>query len=247
MRELYDYIFKRRSVRKYYKELCLSDKDLDEIKQDIEKLIPLDSGIKTAYEIVKREETTAKFGEYCLILYSENKPFYLFNAGYLLEQMDLLLASRDIGACWYGMAKPKTKRTDGLEYVIMLAFGKSNSQGFRSNVSQFNRKEQAEIWEGEFFRDICHAARLAPSACNTQPWRIASDSTGIKVYRKSDIKSFIPLMKLPYFNSIDMGIFLCFLEIALLEKGYSFDRQLKMQENNPIGSRLIEIAEYSIK
>ncbi len=245
MKELYDMIFKRKSMRKFDETLALTEDELKKIQQKTEKLIPLVHDIKIRFEIVKRADTTAKRGEYCLQLYSEKKPLYLLNAGYLLEQMDLFLASYEIGACWYALAKPKETQLDGLDYVIMLAFGKSCPEDFRKKVSDFKRKSREEIWQGEFNSDVIQAVRLAPSACNTQPWRIASSSDRIKVCRNTKIKSFIPAAKLPYYNSIDMGICLCFLEIAMIEKWYAFDRTLISQENS--NKELLKIAEYSIK
>jgi nitroreductase len=245
MEELYNMIFKRKSMRKFDEILFLTEEELVEIKQKTEKLISLVDDIKVIFEIVERASTTAKRGQYCMLMYSEKKPNYLLNAGYLLEQMDLILASHDIGVCWYALAKAKEIQLDDLDYVIMLAFGKSRPHDFRKEVSEFKRKNSEEIWKGDFNSDVIEAVRLAPSACNTQPWRIASDSNCIKVYRNTMVKSFIPPSKLPYYNSIDMGICLCFLEIAMSQKGYEFDRTIITEENSHL--ELLEIASYEIK
>ncbi len=245
MKELYEIIFKRKSIRKFDGALFLTEEELVKIKQKIESLIPLVDDIKVKLEIVERSNTTAKRGEYCLLIYSENKPHYLLNSGYLLEQMDLFLTSYDIGVCWYALAKAKKMQVDSLDYVIMLAFGKSRPQDFRREVSQFKRKSIDEIWKGDFDTEVKDSVRLAPSACNTQPWRIISDSNCIKVYRNRNVKSFIPDSKLPYYNSIDIGICLCFLEIAMSKKGYEFERILITEENSQL--ELLEIATYNIK
>jgi len=230
MNELYDVIFKRKSIRKFDETLLLTEEELAEIEQQTEKIIPLVENIKVKIERTKRTNTTAKYGEYCLLLYSEKNPFYLLNAGYLLEQMDLFLSAKEIGVCWYGMAKTKVKQVDGLEYVIMLAFGKSHPEDFRKNGLGFNRKSKEEIWKGEFDADVIEAVRLAPSACNTQSWRFESDSKSIHVFRTKKIKSLIPAVFLSYYNRIDLGIALCFLELALTKKGFSFDRTLLTEE-----------------
>jgi len=244
MEELYDMIFKRKSVRKFDEELLVSEEELEEIKQKVESLIPLDKDIRVTFRIVKRTETTSKRGEYCLLMYSEQKVHYLLNAGYMLEQMDLYLASLDIGSCWYALAKTTELRYDGLDYVIMMAFGKSRPEDFRKDLSKCNRKDSKTIWKGEFDPGIADVVRYAPSACNTQPWRVVSDNHCIKVYRSTLVKSFMPVNKLPYYNSIDMGIFLCFLEIALRHSNYAFDRILT-KEQNP-NNENIEIAAYNI-
>lgn len=225
--------------------LSLTEDELREVKQTTEKLIPLINDIKVRFKVVERANTTAKRGEYCLLMYSGKKPLYLLNAGYMQEQMDLLLTLHEIGVCWYALAKPKGTQLNGLDYVIMLTFGKSRPQDFRNNISEFKRKSREELWQGDFDSDVTEAVRLAPSACNTQPWRIVSNSNCIKVYRNTKIKSFIPPSKLPYYNSIDMGICLCFLEISVIKKGYEFDRRLILQEK--FSPDLLKIASYSIK
>ena len=245
MKELYDAIFKRKSIRKFDETLFLTEEELAAIKQEIDKIIPLVDDIRVKFEIVKRENTTAKRGEYCLLMYSEKKPNYLLNAGYMLEQIDLLLTSRDIGVCWYALAKTQKGQVDNLDYVIMLAFGKCHPNNFRRGISEFKRKDRGEIWKGEFNSDVIEAVRLAPSACNTQPWRVVSNSNWINLYRNTKIKSFIPASKLPYYNSIDMGICLCFLDIALIQKGYEFDRILIAEDSSNLD--LLEIAAYNIK
>ena len=51
-------------------------------------------------------KTSCKRGEeYCILLYSEKKGDYLRNIGYIGEQLDLYLASLNIGACGLGSAK----------------------------------------------------------------------------------------------------------------------------------------------
>jgi len=232
-------------MRRFDKNLSLTEGELRDISRRTEKLVPLAKDIGVRFEIVKRQDTTARFGEHCLLMYSERKPFYLLNAGYMLEQMDLFLPSLDIGACWLGMAKAKGNRPEGMDYVIMLAFGRSRPQDFRSGVSEFKRKKKEEIWQGDFDNDVTEAVRLAPSACNTQPWRIASGDGLIKVYRSTRIISFIPPSELPFFNSIDLGICLCFLETAMAKKGHLFERNLIGEEKPDAG--LLRIAEYVLK
>jgi hypothetical protein len=245
MKELYDMIFKRRSVRHYDPALYLTDSQLDAVLGQTQNLAALDSGIETAFEIVKREETSAKFGEYCLLFYSDKKPNYLANAGYMLEQMDLFMEKNNIGVCWYGLAKPKEEKRGGLHYVIMLAFGGSKPEIFRTEITQFNRKEFAEIWQGDFDAEVSQAVRLAPSACNTQPWFIVSAHHMLTVYRNTKVRSFIPAAFLSYFNTIDIGICLCMLEIALMKTGAAYERQ--MVPDAEIKDGLIEIAQYTLQ
>lgn len=244
MDKFYDMIFKRKSMRKFDETLSVSKDELTQIKQQLEHLIPLQDGIETQFKIVERNETTCKRGEYCLLMYSEQKPHYLLNAGYMLEQMDLFLTSIDIGVCWYGFGKIKEIKNSELDFVIMLAFGKSHKKDFRKDMYKSKRKPCDIIWRGNFNEDVVNLVRYAPSSCNMQPWRVVSKEKSLKVYRTTDVNSIMPLNKRPYYNSIDMGIFLLFIEIILSKNNYLFKRELCIEEN--LDKLDIEIATYTI-
>ena len=61
MNELYNMIYKRKSIRKFDSSLSVSDEELELIKSQFEKVIPLILEIKIKFEIVKKSETTAKY------------------------------------------------------------------------------------------------------------------------------------------------------------------------------------------
>ncbi len=244
MKELYQQLARRKAMRKFDCGLTLSREAQKEILALTETLIPLTEGIEVKFRLVEKGGTTAKFGGYCLLLYSGKQPHYLLNAGYLLEQVDLLLAARDIGCCWLGLAKPDIPQYEGLDYVIMLTLGKSKPQDFRGGSRDFRRKSLDKIWSGAFDPLVTEAVRLAPSACNCQPWRFASAENKIQVYREPHPKTFIPPSQRPFLNSIDLGIALCFLDIALLHGDYAFSRVL--QDGEEAAKGWLRIAEYQI-
>lgn len=62
-------------------------------------------------------------------------------------------------------------------------------------------------------------------------------------YRTTNIKSIIPKDKVAFYNSIDMGIFLYFLELALLHNHISFQRFLCKEVDK---AELIPIALYDL-
>lgn len=240
MKELYNEIFRRKSFRKET-GLKLTQCEINEIEQRITELRKLDGDIKTKIKIVKSDMTTANRGEICIEFFSEKKDGYLLNAGYMLQQLELFLCSKNIGSCWMGMAKPDSDTCDGLDYVIMLACSKAENGSFRKSVNDFDRKNVDEICEGNVDGTLVEAVRLAPSACNIQCWRIYGENGRITFFRNSRIKSFIPPQKLAFFNTIDMGIALCHAEIALENENYDFKRTVFSQSD---GDELIKIAEY---
>jgi nitroreductase len=244
LEELYDMIFKRKSFRKFNDTLILSKEELQDINQQIKSLNPLIKDIEIKCKIVPREKTTCKRGEYCLIIYSEEKEHYLLNIGYMFEQLDLCLASKNIGVCWYGMGKVNEPQYENFKYIIMMALGKGIESEFRKNYKKSKRKETRDIWKGDLSLEIADFVKYAPSACNTQPWRVICENYILKVYRTTEVKSIMPKGKVPFYNSIDMGIFLYFLELTLSHNGFSFQRTLSPENNN---SNLISIATYTLE
>ena len=244
MTKLYPMIFKRRSVRKYDPALKLTREEIAAIENKINEVVPLFPEIKTKVVLETVDKTTLNKGTHCILLYSEKAPGYTQNAGYILEQLDLYLCSMNIGVCWYGLAKPKAKELDGLPYVIMLGLGKSAPEDFRKDISEFSRKDSEEIWQGEFEESVKEAARLAPSACNSQPWVVKSDSEKIEVFRNTEPKTIIPRSHRPFFGGIDCGIFIFFLELALTANNYCFERTLFKDAEPQNG--LQQLARYDI-
>ncbi len=249
MEPYYGMIFKRKSVRRFDPALSIGQDEMQAIRRQLTRLTPLDADIRAAYRIVPSGQTTCKQGEYCLEFYGEHTQRGLLNAGYLLEQMDLFLASMDIGVCWRGIGRPDTKEWEGLPYVIMLAFGKSRPEDFRKDVAKASRKPLGTIWQGDFDGEIVSSVRYAPSACNMQPWRVQSGGNEIRVFRTTDVHSAImPIPKRPYYNTIDLGIFLCFLELSLTHGGRAFERALPDAPLKDSRSRpLVPVARYTLR
>ena len=228
-KDLYLMIFKRKSFHIFRDIGSIDSHELQSIEEAYKTFTPLVSDIKTAIKIVPAEETTCKRGqEYCILLYSEKKENYLQNIGYIGEQLDLYLASLGIGALWFGIGKPDEPTYNGLDFVIMIAIAKVTDDKFRKDMFKSKRKSLDEIWNGEQYRNIGNIVRFAPSACNTQPWKVTTEEKCLTVYRykKPGKRGIMPADKVVHYNRIDIGIFLCFLELSLMENSISFEREL---------------------
>lgn len=232
---MYQMIFKRKSFRRFDNRLLLDAQALADIREKLDELTPLVGGIRVVYRLVPVSVTTCKRGAYALLVYSEIAPFYLENVGFLVEQLDLWLASKDIGACWYGMGKPDVQTYDGLDHVIMLAIGKAAPEAFRKDYTKAKRQPVAAFWTGAPMAGVTDCVRYAPSACNTQPWRVVSEKEGLRVFRATGSRCLIPKDKVPFYNRIDMGIFLYFMTCALTHEGHRYERTLKLGEARPDG------------
>lgn len=78
--------------------------------------------------------------------------------------------------------------------------------------------------------EALQAAHYAPSACNSQPWRVVCEGKRLEVYRTRGIQSRYAEGLTGYMNKIDLGIFLCFLELALTHAGVVFQRNLLKED-----------------
>lgn len=235
-KNLYEMIFKRKSFHLFTNignEKIIND-ELKEIESQFDNITPLVKDIKVKMKIVKDSTNCKRGQEYCILLYSEKKDNYLQNIGYIGEQLDLYLVSKNIGTLWFGIGKPEEKELDGLDFVIMIAIAKVDSKNkFRKDMYKSKRKELSEIWNGEYYLDIANIVRFAPSACNTQPWLVESSENGFKVYRykKEGKRGIMPKDMVKYYNQIDIGIFLCFLELCLDNDNLNYERTLYIEDN----------------
>ena len=229
---LYSMIFKRRSFRKFLDEK-LTISELEAI------ISSYDRDIGT-YKIEERKNTSCRLGDLCLLCYGDRKdPLSIMEVGYKIERLELYLQSKGVGVCWYGFGRTKEKMLDGKDFIIMLALGRLNPEELRKDISEFKRNSIDDVFSGPFDKRVAEAVRLAPSACNSQPWRIESTENEIFVYRTEGNTSIMRGGIKKYFNTIDIGIFLSILEISLEHFGYKYDK-------NIIGAESL-IATYRIK
>jgi len=248
-KDFYDMIFKRKSFHLFRNigNEHITDEELKDLEDSFYKFTPLVEDIKVKIKIVKDSTTCRRGQEYCVLFYSEIKDNYLQNIGYLGEQLDLYLVSKNIGTLWFGIGKVKEKEIDGLQFVIMMAIAKvDSSDKFRKDMFKSKRKEVSEIWDGESYFEVANIVRFAPSACNTQPWKVVASEKQLKVYRyrKEGKRGIMPKDKVIFYNQIDMGIFLCFLELCLENNNISFNKTIFIESNHENEYNLL--AEYNI-
>lgn len=242
----YEMIFKRKSFH-IFKEIGeISAEELADIEAAYDSFVPFVSDIKTEIRIVPSDETTCKRGqEYCILMYSEKKDNYLQNIGYLGEQLDLYLASKNIGALWFGIGKVEEKQHNGLDFVIMIAIAKMPEDKFRKDMFKSKRKSLDEVWCMTEYSEIGNITRFAPSACNTQPWLVESGDNTLLVYRykKPGKRGIMPVDKVVYYNRIDIGIYLLFLELCLKHQGIKFERNIVPDTSDDEAEKTL-VAEY---
>jgi hypothetical protein len=176
-KKLAETIYKRKSVRIFSNipvEILENDADLIKIFE----LQPLLDNIKIKIKVLRKSEIKNDRSDYCIAFYSEEKPYYFENIGFIGQQLDLELQSRGLGTCWCGMKKPYRKfiKLDGLASVITMTVGHPKNTEPRTYPDDFNRKDVKDIIvSGTAVDQFIEAVRIAPSAVNLQPWLIEKE------------------------------------------------------------------------
>lgn len=234
---LYNAIFHRRSVRKY-DTAPLSGEYISRLNESISEVVPLMPEIKTEFRILGAGQIKS-IAPQCLCLYSEKKDGWRINAGFMMQQMELHLSANNIGACWLGLRKPEkeTPVPEGMEWVATLCFGTPAQPMHRETADEFKRKSLNEISDVTDLFHVLEAVRLAPSAQNSQPWRISGNAHQVVFSRKKS-------MLLNKMNELDMGIALCCFWLSLKHQGKETDFSFVPQ---PVPDKCVFAATATIK
>lgn len=176
-------IYKRRSCRSFLSVPVDAEMIEKILSFDLKPLYP---EIKVRMDIVGRDKvrcicpwTTPQL----IAVYSEETEGYLENIGFLFQQLELYLQTLGLGVCWLGMGRmnPRTAtQVEGMKFVIMLAFGHPKGEQLRSDPKAFRRKPMEQITDRADPR--LEAARLAPSAVNSQPWYFTHEGDTLHVH-----------------------------------------------------------------
>lgn len=125
---------------------------------------------------------------YYLVIYSDTLGGYARNAGYVMEQMVLYMTSKGLGSCYQGGAKLKLSGKSGKTQVMIVAFGYAKGRLYRESpfAKRLSLNELCVFKEeaGEQMKAVLRAARLAPSAFNSQLWRFIVYADRIYVFAK---------------------------------------------------------------
>lgn len=221
---LYEEIFDRQSTRKYTSEK-LPENMRNLILAYVQKTARLDENIAIEIEILDKDDENFKItgmrnvsAPQYLLMYSEEKPGYEQNAGYVFEQLILYLAAKGLGSCYLGMAKPKKAEKNGKKFVMMAAIGIPEGNIHRdSQLAKripLNKLCSFKEEPDEQVKIILKAARMAPSAVNAQNWRFQVFNDKIHVF---SIKPTLLQKATAGFYDFNIGIMLSHMSLAAEE------------------------------
>ena len=228
---LYEAIYNRKSVRKYTSER-VPEAVLEKIKAFAGKAAALNDQLRVEVQIIdctrKKPDLKGLWkveAPYYLLFYSEQGKGYERNAGYMLEQIVLYMAAKGIGSCYLGGSRMGVPLMDGMRRVMVVAFGYPEGKLFRESslAKRLPLNELCVFKEeaGETMKTVLKAARLAPSAFNSQPWRFIVYTDRIYVFAKKDsgvlqgFRSLVPAAGL--MRDFSVGVMLSHIMLAAEE------------------------------
>lgn len=227
----YEAIFRRKSVRKY-RNSEVDEKILDEIRMFGKDAVGVRPDISVKWRIYRASDCNVKGlfqvkAPYYAALYSEICEDCRINAGCLMQQLVLYLHTLGIGSCYQGGARLKESRDEGMELMMILAFGWP-AEPLERKRSDFRRAELRKLVKANgpvsrAQRKLLEPARLAPSALNQQPWRFVVTENRIHLFvRRPGIVGYQKQLDKNMFNA---GIVLSHMLIAAEEHWIDLDYQ----------------------
>ena len=235
---MYEAIFVRKSVKKFVMEE-LEQTLLDQIVQFANDLPLVMDHAEVEFSIVnhmENEKMNSKLlavkAPYYFIVACDNEPDQLLNAGFLMEQITLYIASRGLGTGLVTHVHIKAEKVPGLkkEPVLALAFGRTKEIMYRDSrkLHRLPEKEIA-VYKTDVNTDVklmVKAARLAPSYLNSQPWRLVVYDNRIHVFSKKNmlVSDLINEKKL-----LDVGVMIA--NMLLVAEELWIDVQVEKVEN----------------
>ena len=126
----------------------------------------------------------------------------------------------------------------GMEFVIMLAFGRPSEEAQRKSVAEFKRKPLSEISDIKGMDELMEAVRLAPSGINNQSWYYHGEGDRIDAFHAKS-------MLTEQMNQTNVGIGLCCLWLSALhfQKTCEFVYEKTAEGKAPKGYRYVMSAQ----
>ena len=246
----------RKSIRNY-KDNGVSSEDLKKIKTIINEAKPLFKEIPMETLLIedgKKITSTFKglIGKYTkveaphyLAFTSEIVEGHLENIGFIGEEIVLKLTELGIGTCWVGTAikedefRTIAKVQDKQSYIILVAFGYPAEE--LKTVKTRRRLDKSKVVTGAYenqYETIIQALIDAPSAVNSQPWKLLINNNKFDLYLEN--RNILTKKMLKDMNHVDMGIGLNHLYNSAMELGYKVE--LTQASHNEEGNSIYIIS-----
>jgi hypothetical protein len=207
---LYEAIFTRRQVRQF-NNAPLEKQILEDILRCVSEADQL-AGQRASFEIASADTVSGGgSAPHYLLSYCDDSSAAYTNVGYVLQKADLYIQSIGLGSGWFMGPKPVN---NGENFCIALAFGNTDVP-MRKSPDEFKRLPIEKI--SPVNNDVATAVRLAPSAMNSQPWKLEFEDG--KVIVKDFGRGVMRVVLRNKLNKIDIGIAARHAALALMQEG----------------------------
>jgi nitroreductase len=251
-------IRKRISVR-HYEPRPVPEEILQSVIKSGENSVALDDSIRVRFHLIEEGRLVAArmtyltgarflFGSspHFIIATSEEKPLFMLNMGFRMEQMILFATQQGLGTCWVGgmFTEERIGAFLGLdkgERVIALTplgypdtsfYGRVARSVVELGAMNFGRRKPlsqiafGSDWgspletEDSGLLEALECARLAPSWVNAQPWRFLV--TGKEIIAVADARGrYSSVRDGKHYYRLDVGIAMAHFFLAAKEMGWS--------------------------
>lgn len=185
-----------------------------------------------------------------IVAVSEEKPYFMVNMGFRMEQMVLHATELGLGTCWIGGMFTEERIGELLdlrpgERIIALTplgypdtslYGRFARNIIEVGAREFGRRKPLEeiafgrAWgeplqtTDEVLLEALECARLAPSWANTQPWRFLVTEDGVVALADAARPASVRQGK--HYYRLDVGIAMCHFFLAARERGWKGSWQI---------------------
>jgi nitroreductase len=251
-------IRRRISIRRYQRK-PVPEEILREVVASGEKSAALDDSIHTQFHFVKEGRLIADrmtpltgtqlfFGSapHFIVATSEERPLFMVNMGFRMEQMILYATQKGLGTCWIGgmFREEQISRLMGLresERLVALTpigypdtsiIGRVARDIIELGAMDFGRRKTLReisfgpAWETPLqssdteLLEALECARLAPSWANTQPWRFLVGQAEVIAVADARVR-YGNVRKGKHYYRLDVGIAMAHFFLSAKEMGWS--------------------------
>lgn len=257
MASVRDIIRRRKSIRHYLSQ-PVPEEVLKAVVNAGEKSVALAPEIAVRFHLFTEGRMIAErmtmftggrwlFGSapHFIVATSEERPHFMENMGFRMEQLVLHATEKDLGTCWIGgmFTEERIGELVGLkpgERVIALTplgypdtsfYGRFARNIIEVGARDFGRRRPlseiafGRVWgepletQDEVLLEALECARLAPSWANTQPWRFLV--TEREVVALADAAGrYASVRQGKHYYRLDVGIAMCHFYLAAREMGW---------------------------
>ncbi len=264
MADIRDIIRRRRSIRHYLSQ-GVADEVLEAVMKAGEKSVALAPEIAVHFHLFTEGRVIAErmtmltggrwlFGSapHFIVATSQEKPHFMENMGFRMEQLVLCATEKGLGTCWIGGMFTEASIGELMdlkmgERVIALTplgypdtsfYGRFARNIIKIGARDFGRRKPlsaiafGKVWgepletQNEVLLEALECARLAPSWANTQPWRFLV--TESEVVALADAAGrYASVRQGKHYYRLDVGIAMCHFYLAAREMGWEGKWQLE--------------------